>query len=266
MATKFIRPFVKIHGGKRYLYKWVIQNFPKDYKKYCETHCGACSVFLNKLPSDYECINDVDPKLISIINAIRNKLPRFQAELKQLDYCEQTFKDALNRSTRFVNSIDAAVNEFTIRRMSRGGLKKAFAWSDRQRGGMPGDVNAWNTIIEHLPMIAQRLKQALVYNQPAINFIKENDSPETFFYCDPPYLHETRRSTKTYEFEMSKDDHIELAQTLNACKGKVMISGYDSKLYQELYINWNREEHRVANHSSQTKIKQYKTECIWKNY
>lgn len=41
--------------------------------------------------------------------------------------------------------------------MSRGGNGDAFAWSERLRGGKPGDLNGWETRLEMLPALAQRI-------------------------------------------------------------------------------------------------------------
>ncbi len=70
----------------------------------------------------------------------------------------------------------------------------------------------------------------------------QNDSKDTLFYIDPPYLSSTRDDGSDYRFEMSENDHIELAKTLNEVKGPVIVSGYHSELYDELYNGWTRRE------------------------
>ena len=121
-------------------------------------------------------------------------------------------------------------------------------------------------MLDHLPMISQRLKQTTILYGPALNIIRHYNQTDTLLYLDPPYLPETRRSTKVYDFEMTKDDHINLCDTLKTFKGKILISGYPSPLYNEFFKDWNRSERLVANHASQMKIKQYKQEMAWKNY
>lgn len=41
---------------------------------------------------------------------------------------------------------------------------------------------------------------------------------------------------------MTDDDHRDLAACLMSVKGMVILSGYHSKLYDELYSDWYREE------------------------
>jgi len=41
---------------------------------------------------------------------------------------------------------------------------------------------------------------------------------------------------------MTDDDHRQLANVLHAVRGCVLLSGYDTPLYQELYAGWQRIE------------------------
>jgi len=265
-----LRPVVKIHGGKYYLASWIIENFPAEYQKYdyLEPFCGAASVLLNKdkPTSGIEVINDTNVGLIQIFRALRDEPTHFVKKLKKTRYSEHVFERELTTKRESEDYIDHAFNEFVLRRMSRGGLKKAFAWSERLRGGQPGDVNAWKTMLKELPDTADRISEVKILNEKAVKVIRAFDSENTLCYCDPPYLHNTRVSTKAYEDEMTDDDHIALADALNKFRGKVVISGYQSMLYKRLYADWKCVKKQVANHSSQQKTKSVKVECIWTNY
>lgn len=263
-----LRPFVKIHGGKRYLYQWIISHFPKNYTQlnYIEPYCGACSVFLNKDRSKFEILNDIDSGIVAIIESLRDDLTQFITQLKDSNYSENVFLHAKNRNT-FENKFDHAVNEFIVRRMSRGGLKESFAWSSRLRGGRPGDLNAWHTIIDMLPKISDRLKGVAITNKKALDIIKIfGDDTNTLFYCDPPYVLKTRQSKNVYINEMTDEQHEELAQELHKVKGQVVLSGYPSELYDKLYSDWKFDSYQIVNHASQKKIKNYKVEGLWLNF
>jgi DNA adenine methylase len=95
--------------------------------------------------------------------------------------------------------------------------------------------------------------------------LQEHDGPDTLFYLDPPYLHETRTVTKAYAFEMGRAEHVALLETLLACKGRVFLSGYRSSLYDEMLAGWKRHEFDMPNHSGQGKEKQRRIECVWEN-
>ena len=86
--------------------------------------------------------------------------------------------------------------------------------------------------VEGLPEAHERLTRVLILNRPALEVIRGQDGEETFFYLDPPYLHESRASTDDYDHEMSAIDHQRLLEFLPEIKGKFLLSGYRSALYE----------------------------------
>jgi DNA adenine methylase len=65
---------------------------------------------------------------------------------------------------------------------------------------------------------------------------------------------------------MTDDDHRELARVLDRCKAKVVLSGYPSLLYEQLYGGWRRVEFDIVNHAAGGRQKARQTECLWMNY
>jgi hypothetical protein len=55
---------------------------------------------------------------------------------------------------------------------------------------------------------------------------------------------------------------------LDNIKGKFLLSGYRSKLYDHYaeQCGWNREEISVPNNASSSKEKKIMTECVWRNF
>jgi len=268
---KKLRPPIKTHGGKFYLSSWIIDHFPQGYEEmtYCEPFCAGASVFLNKNPSSEEVISDSQCGVVYIFKALRDEPREFISRLRRTRYTERAFKMAQNREERgFEDYVDHAVNEYILRRMSRGGMKTAFAWSDRQRGGQPGDLNAWETMLEQLSVLAERVANTTILCQDFREVVKVWDEENTLFYLDPPYLHSTRSegSTEVYDKEMTVEDHMDLLQMVNNIRGKVVLSGYSSPLYNRALKGWRCRKKQVANHSSQQKAKARRTEVIWLNF
>jgi len=79
-------------------------------------------------------------------------------------------------------------------------------------------------------------------------------------YCDPPYLPYTRTSSRRYRFDYEEQDHIELLELLKRLPCSVMLSGYPSRLYDELLTGWKSLELQVMNHAG------VRTEKIWFNF
>jgi site-specific DNA-adenine methylase len=96
-----------------------------------------------------------------------------------------------------------------------------------------------------------------------IEVIQKYDSPDTLFYIDPPYPHESRGDIHAYAYEMSEKDHEKLAEALHSVKGKAAISGYRSPLTDRLYSHWTRIDAPEAIVHS---VKKPRIESLWINY
>ena len=70
----------------------------------------------------------------------------------------------------------------------------------------------------------------------------------------------------TPEKELTVEDHIHLLHLAKNARGKIVISGYPSPLYNRTLKNWRCKKKNVANHSSQAKVKERRIECLWMNY
>jgi DNA adenine methylase len=80
-------------------------------------------------------------------------------------------------------------------------------------------------------------------------------------YCDPPYLHETRRDTNIYRFEMDDGQHVALLDAIRTLPCMVMISGYWSDLYANALEDWHR-----LSFQTMTRGGRLATEWLWCNY
>ena len=120
-------------------------------------------------------------------------------------------------------------------------------------------------IDEELPLIIERLREVQIVNGDGIDVIRRWDSPDTLFYCDPPYVSGTRVSPDVYDCEMDDDAHRELAGVLQSCQGKVVLSGYHSELYDELYRGWRTTSIDVPCHASGSDVKGTRREVLWFN-
>ena len=69
------------------------------------------------------------------------------------------------------------------------------------------------------------------------------------------------RSRKQYRCEMTDKEHEELLETLTQHKGPVVISGYETDLYNSVLSGWNKFER-----TSYSQARSKKKEVIWLNY
>lgn len=107
---------------------------------------------------------------------------------------------------------------------------------------------------------AKRLQLVQIEKRDAFKLIRELDAPETLFYLDPPYVFSTRTVKKAYSHEMDNDKHREFAELLYGLKGFVVLSGYPSAIYEELFQakGWMRMDKETVAMSGANR-----TECLW---
>lgn len=270
---------IKWHGGKGAfngkLAKWIISLMP-PHTHYVEPFFGGGSVLLNKDPEGVsEVVNDIHGDLMNFWRNLSNPacFKDFVRIVNAIPFSETEFKacgDDLNIRYQGVPAIESAIKFFVRARQSRQGLMKDFATLSRTRtrGGMNEQVSAWLTAVEGLPDVHARLKRVVILNRPALEVIKQQDGPDTCFYLDPPYLHETRVTKGDYQHEMTEDDHFQLLGILSGIQGKFLLSGYDSTLYGnfETRHGWKRHDFEIVNNASSKATKEKKTECVWTNF
>lgn len=105
----------------------------------------------------------------------------------------------------------------------------------KSRRGMSQAVSRWlGNVDKNMVDLVERLREIQIENLDIIELIKKYDKDTTLFYLDPPYIKDTRKAKEVYEHEMTEEQHIKLVDTLLEVKGKVVLSGYDHKIYDRL--------------------------------
>lgn len=272
---------LKWHGGKGgfhgKLAKWIISLMP-DHVHYVEPFFGGGSVLLYKDPEGVsEVVNDIHNQLANFWRTLAR--PAAFEQLKRMLYATpfsewhyaNAAKEAENLYAHHFGPDSSSAYMFFLQcRQSLAGRMKAFAplSKSRTRRGMNEQASAWLTTIEGLPEVHERLKRVVILNDKATEVIRREDSPTTCFYLDPPYLHETRATTGEYEREMTETQHFDLLKQLAGIKGKFLLSGYHSPMYDgdAERFGWTCHEFRIVNNAAGGKKKREMVECVWTNF
>ena len=256
------------YGGKFSHLKWLLPLLPYT-NHYVEPFAGSAAVLLNREPSPVETYNDIDGEVANFFRVLRDQKEALIEAIALTPFSREEFAIAINEPINNISPLERARRFFVRARQVRTGLAQTASigrWAyckKSSRNGMAGAVSRWLGSIDGLPKIADRLLRVQIENRPAIEVIKRYDSPETLFYCDPPYPHESRGDSGAYGFEMTNSDHNELARVLRSVKGKVALSGYRCPLLDELYEGWNCLE---APEKQAHSCKKPRTEVLWTNY
>jgi DNA adenine methylase len=258
---------LKWHGGKHYLAKHILPRMV-EHVHYVEPFFGGGSVLLNKDPAGVsEVINDLNGELTNFWRVLQDE-KSFAAFTKRMQVTPFSQNEWEAAAEPIGNEVERASRFFIRCRQSRAGKFDSFATlsRNRTRRGMNEQASAWLGAVDGLEAVSERMRRVVILNLNAVRVIRQQDGPNTLFYLDPPYLHETRVTTKDYEFEMSEEDHVQLLDTINQVQGKVLLSGYPNQLYDDALSHWDRWEIQIDNKASSAKNKPIKTEVLWANY
>jgi DNA adenine methylase len=273
-------PPLKWHGGKHYLARRIVALMP-PHLHYVEPYFGGGAVLLARDPDERslwlpshrgvsEVVNDINGRLVNFWRVLRDPahFEAFRRAVEAMPLSRAEWEAAHSHRYGAADPIADAVAFFVDCRESRSGLMKGFTpiTRSRTRRGMNGNVSEWLTAVDGLAEIHRRLRRVCIENLPALDLIRREDTPDTLFYCDPPYLHETRESKEAYAYEMAQEDHRALLEVLRGCEGKVMLSGYPSALYDDALAEWSRHSFDLPNNAASGKQKGRETEVLWCNF
>ncbi len=245
------RPVLRYHGGKWRLAPWVIEHLP-PHRVYVEPYGGAASILLRKPRSYAEVYNDLHGEIVDLFRVLRDPVQAAELErlLRLTPYARDEFVLSYEKSD---NPVERARR--TVIRNMMSFHPSGFARGSPTKAGFRSGCNRshttpahdWASYPIHIAAFTKRLAGVVIENRLALRVIEQHDAPQTLFYADPPYIHSTRSAThrKAYAYEMTDRDHRELAEALHACRGMVILSGYPSPLYDELYGDWAYVEHRA---------------------
>jgi DNA adenine methylase len=257
------------YGGKFTHLDWLLPLLPKCHH-YCEPFAGSAAVLINREPSPVETYNDMDGEVVNFFRVLRDQKDRLIEAIGLTPFSREDFYYAISvNGTNGLSRLERARLFFVRARQARTGLAQTASlgrWANcknTSRAGMSGAVSRWLGSVADLPEIALRLLRVQIENRPAIEVIRLYDARDTLFYCDPPYVHATRGDSKAYQFEMSDDQHRELARVLHGVRAKAAVSGYRCDLMDGLYAGWRCVEAPMKVCHS---VKKARREALWMNY
>lgn len=285
-----VRTVLRYHGGKWKLAPWVLEHFP-PHRLYIEPYGGGASLLMRKPRCYAEVYNDLDDEVVNVFRVLRD--PRLAEELARscalTPFSRTEFIAAHRRDTddpveqarrsivrSFFGFGSASLHSANPRGMRtratewRSGRGNEGSASGPRGTGFRADAHKngttpamdWSRWPAHVESFVKRLRGVIIEHRDALEVIQQHDREDALIYADPPYPLSTRDDNRAdYAHEMTDADHRALARVLRAARGKVVLSGYPCRLYdEELYPHWAREEreHRADGAKK-------RTEVLWMN-
>lgn len=258
------RPIVRYHGGKWRLAPWIISFFP-EHRIYTEAFGGGGSVLLRKRRSYAEVYNDLDGEIVNLFRMARDHGEELRRRVELTPFAREEF-DLSYQSAE--DPVEQARRTMVRAGMSVGSTgtscrdKSGFRADAKRRGTHPG--TDWSRTAPNITAVTRRLQGVIIENRPALDILRTHDHSDALHFVDPPYMASTRthhNGKGAYRFEMTDQDHEELAGVLHGLKGSVIVCGYPSALYEELFRDWERVEKRTFTHGIRGSSP--RTEVLW---
>lgn len=261
-----MRTVLKYPGSKWNIAGKLVELIPPHHS-YVEPFFGSGAMLFSKAPSDIETINDLDSDVTNLFRCIQKDSDRLSRLVMTTPFSREKYEDTYKLDIWEVMMPDEPYHKalrFLIQCWQGHGFR-----TNGYKVGWKNDVQGresmyalwnWYRLPEWIIDIAERFRKVQIENRPALEVIERFNYENVFMYLDPPYLLGTR-TAKQYKHEMSDTEHEELLKLILQSNAKIMISGYESDMYNDYLHNWSKATFQscAENHGT-------RQEVVWMNY
>jgi DNA adenine methylase len=233
------------------------------HHSYVEPYFGSGAVLFNKAPSAIETVNDLDGEVVNLFRCIQQDSERLARLVMTTPFSREVYDMQFETDNSYADRYQRAAG-FLVRCWQGHGFR-----TNGYKVGWRNDVQGresmyalwnWYRLPDWIIEVAERLRKVQIECRPALEVTGRFNYPNVFMYIDPPYLLDTRRG-KQYRHEMSDTDHEELLQAVLQSRAKIMISGYESEMYNEYLQGWQK-----GYFTSCAEKGKPRQEVVWMNY
>ena len=268
MPDQILAPPFAYYGGKTTLAPQIADLLPA-HRHYVEPFAGSLAVLLAKPRSLFETVNDLNGHLMTFWRVLRDR-PEDLARVCALTPHSRAEYLAARELDDVPDNLELARRVWVSLTQGRGGTLRTTGWRHFQDPGRRGPTSMPDYLasyVERMRGAAGRLANVSLEARDALEVVADyGRHPEVLIYADPPYLGSVR-SGRQYHVEMSSDnEHRQLAAALRACRCSVVLSGYDSPLYAEIFAGWHQL--RISTYTGQgnhTESTDRRVEVLWSN-
>ena len=256
-----MKAIIKYPGSKWSMAGWIIEHFP-DHHSYLEPFFGSGAVLFNKQRSNIETVNDLDGNVVNLFECIRRDPERLAHDIYYTPYARQVYDSVFG--AELPDDPYERATAFYIRLNMGHGFRtngEKVGWKNDVQGRERAyAAREWCVLPERILQAAERLRGVQIECMDAVKLIQRFNNPKVLIYCDPPYVLSTRHG-KQYRCEMDNDQHEKLLDVLMEHTGPVILSGYESGLYNDRLAGWHKE-----GRTAYSQIASKKQEIIWMNF
>lgn len=256
-----MKPPMPYSGGKQRIAEAIVSTFP-EHQSYIEPFAGALSVLLAKPPSPLEVVNDLDGDIVTFWRVLRDRPWDLERVCALTPHSREETRLAGDRSD--VDELERARRVWVCLTQHRAAVLHGTAgWRFVHGGNRMALASYLDGYLARIAPAAKRLKRVSLECRPALDVIAAYGRPGALLYVDPPYLGETRSSSRgQYRHGMQDEaSHAALLDALLSSPAAVAVSGYTYPLYDEALADWDRHEFPTTSSMGSPRV-----EVLWTNY
>jgi DNA adenine methylase len=247
-------------GGKSKIGTWIRNYIPKDIETYVESFSGMFWVFFKMDIPTYKNLkrviyNDVNPLNVNLFRCLKD-YNRLWELSKSIPIEDPELFDRF-KSEIFDDNLDLTEPNFEIAYKYAYVVSQVWSGTDPKKGNLiknGGYVSKKTGVyVSKFEIFRSKLIDTkwqkyfdLITDIESLDFeevIKKYDSPNTYFYCDPPYF-KTENYYINHDFGI--ETHERLANTLSNIKGRFGLSYYYFDKLDDWFpkseYNWNSKD------------------------
>ena len=258
-------------GGKYRQAKWISKYLPKNFERYAEVFGGAMWTYINgNINVDDVHYNDFNSQMANLLYCC-SQYDKFipildSREAQDEEEFYQCKKDVLEviHSGNKINMPDfelAAEYAYIITQCFSGIMSENVKYVNL-KGKYNSKYNSFTGRVKN-PKVQKKLEKIKATSLTFEDFIPRVDGEKTLLYLDPPYY----GTENLYAFHnFTRDKHKELADMLNQCESKWILSYYEFPEMKEWYPQdkyaWFRKDYKKASMASSGKKQTTGTELL----
>lgn len=259
-----MKSVIKYPGSKWNIAPQLVELIP-EHHSYVEPFFGSGAVLFNKPVSDIETVNDLDSDVVNLFRCIQKDSERLARLVMTTPFSREEYERQFEgcTSTLYASNFQRAAG-FLIKCWQGHGFR-----TNGYKVGWKNDVVGrekayalwnWYRLPDWIIDITERLRKVQIENRPALEVIERFNYSQVFMYLDPPYMLGTR-SGKQYMHEMTDAEHEELLQMILQSRAKIMISGYETDMYNDYLSGWEKKQFSSCAEHGKPRV-----ETVWMNY
>lgn len=236
-----VMPVHRQFGSKARVAPLLLQLVPTDARIWIEVFAGTAAMTLAKTPHRVEHINDLNGGVVNLFRVLRDAdaRDRLCEAIEMTPWAQQELIDC-QYDTYHSDPVEHARRFLVASWQTIGGKQQAgTGWRIQRDESWP--MGTWRRIPDRIRSAAQRLKEVYIHRRHCFDMVDNfRDREDALFFLDPPYplsLTGTHRQ-QVYEYDMSEQEHWQLAMLLRRVRGKVILTMAQGSVYDTALGDW----------------------------